>query len=216
MRGTLMSILTTIILFAGLAGLLFAADANEKTPKPAESPATKPASRPASQPTSQPAKPEVVFDTSMGEIVVELDADRTPATVKNFLTYVDEKFYDGLLFHRVMKGFMIQGGGFEADSQPKEPTHPPVVNESRKGVSNTRGTIAMARTNDPNSATCQFFINHANNAQLDRYGGGYAAFGRVTKGMDVVDKIAGVPVQPTAISNAQPLQNVVIKSVRRK
>lgn len=217
MRGVLMSLLTTTVLIIGLTSLLYAADAGEKAPKPATGPTSQPASRPASQPASQPAKTEVVIETNMGEIVVELDAQRTPATVKNFLAYVDEEFYDGIVFHRIMKNFMIQAGGITTEGSPKRPTHPPVVNESRKAAGNTRGTIAMARTSDPNSATSQFFINHKDNRQLDTYGGGYTAFGRVVKGMDIVDKIADVPVRPNETGeSSQPTRPVVIKSIRRK
>jgi cyclophilin family peptidyl-prolyl cis-trans isomerase len=203
--------------FVGITGLLFATDSGDKPARKPADTTTRPATQPASQPASQPAKPQVVIDTNFGEIVLELDADRTPATVKNFLTYVDEKFYDGLIFHRVIKGFMIQGGGFTPDHRQKQVTHPPVVNESGKGASNTRGTIAMARTADPNSATSQFFINHGNNSRLDRWGGGYTVFGRVVKGMDVVDKIADVPVEMNEMGErARPTQNVMTKSVRRK
>lgn len=215
MRGLMMSMLILVAMIVGVTSLLYAVDTGDKPKAPAGT-TTQPATRPASQPASQPARPQVVINTNMGEIVLELDADRTPATVKNFLTYVDEKFYDGLMFHRVIKGFMIQAGGITADGSPKNPTRPSVVNESRKGASNTRGTVAMARTADPNSATTQFFINHADNSRLDRFGGGYTVFGRVIKGMDVVDTIAGVPVQRSHLSEAQPLDDVVIKSIRRK
>lgn len=218
-----MPTLITIILVSAFTGLMYAAQ--NSGDKPSTQPAGdsgRPATQPASQPTSQPAKPQVVIETNMGDIVLELDADRTPVTVKNFLTYVDEKFYDDMIFHRVIEGFMIQGGGFKTDRTQKRPTHPPVINESRKGESNSRGTIAMARTQDPNSATCQFFINHADNKRLDRFGGGYTVFGRVIKGMDVVDQIAEVPVQrpeprgPQLLSEAEPEEQVVIKSIRRK
>jgi cyclophilin family peptidyl-prolyl cis-trans isomerase len=215
MRGSHMTIASAVLIAIGLAGLLYATGAGDNpTTRPAGT--TQPATGPATQPTSQPAKPQVVIDTTMGEIVVELEEQRTPATVKNFLRYVDDRFYDGLIFHRVIEGFMIQAGGVTTGDQPREPKYPPVINESRKGASNTRGTIAMARMTNPNSATSQFFINHGNNARLDTYGGGYTVFGRVVKGMDVVDKIAAVPVQQTAVSEAQPLEDVVIRSIRRK
>ncbi len=186
-------------------------DANKMTP------AVKPPSAPAvSAPASQPANPQVVIDTNFGAITVELFPQRAPATVANFLRYVDESFYVDLLFHRVMQNFMIQGGGFTPDGQQKPPTHAPVTNESAKAGSNLRGTIAMARTQDLHSATCQFFINTVDNKPLDYpNGGGYTVFGRVVSGMEVVDKIAAVPVQPSAISNAQPLNEVVIRSIRR-
>ena len=161
--------------------------------------------------------PVVVLDTTAGEITIELDREKAPITVDNFLKYVDDKFYDGLIFHRVIPGFMIQGGGFDSQLQEKsEGKRPSIRNESGNGLSNARGTIAMARTNDPNSATCQFFINHADNARLDSYGGGYAVFGKVIAGMDAVDKIASVR---TAVRNGMrdvPVDPPAIKSARRK
>ena len=165
--------------------------------------------------------PVVVMDTSMGEIAIELDAEKAPITTENFLKYVDDKFFDGLTFHRVIPGFMIQGGGFDEQLQQKEQgLRAPIRNESGNGLTNTRGTIAMARTNDPNSATSQFFINHRDNPPLDQ-GAGYAVFGKVTGGMDVVDKIANT--RTTTKRDARgfqmadvPVETVVIKSVRRK
>lgn len=219
MRGLPMPIVLTTLLLVALTGLLYAASSDKPATRPAEArgtAASQPASAPATQPTTQPARTQVVIDTSMGKIVVQLDDQRTPATVANFLKYVDDKFYDDLIFHRVMKGFMIQAGGITTQLQPKQPPHPPVVNESRKGPSNKRGTIAMARTNDPHSATSQFFINHKDNPMLDTYGGGYTVFGQVVEGMDIVDKIADVPVRQSHLSEAQPLTNVVIRSIRRK
>jgi peptidyl-prolyl cis-trans isomerase B (cyclophilin B) len=141
--------------------------------------------------------PNVVIQTNKGDITVELDGDKAPDTVKNFLTYVDEGFYDGTIFHRVIEGFMIQGGGFDKDMKQK-PTHAPIENEADNGLKNERGTIAMARTSDPHSATAQFFINLKDNDFLnhtsnDPSGWGYAVFGRVTEGMDVVDAIAAAP-----------------------
>src|SRR5262245_23668027 len=131
--------------------------------------------------------PIVLMETSMGNIKIELDEEKAPISVKNFLSYVDDKFYDGTIFHRVIEGFMIQGGGF-ADNKEK-PTKAPIRNEAKNGLLNKRGTIAMARTNDPNSATSQFYINHQDNTGLD---GGYAVFGKVIDGLDVLDKIASV------------------------
>jgi cyclophilin family peptidyl-prolyl cis-trans isomerase len=165
--------------------------------------------------------PVVVMDTSMGEITIELDAEKAPITTENFLKYADDKFFDGLTFHRVIRGFMIQGGGFDEQLRQKEQgLRPPIRNESGKGLKNARGTIAMARTSDPNSATSQFFINHADNGPLDE-GAGYAVFGKVTGGMDVVDKIANT--RTTTKRDARgfqmpdvPVETVVIKSVRRK
>jgi cyclophilin family peptidyl-prolyl cis-trans isomerase len=181
--------------------------------------------------TARAANPVVVMETSMGTIKIELAEDKTPITVKNFLSYVDDKFYDGTIFHRVIDGFMDQGGGFTADKKEKD-TKSPIQNEYTKGLPNQRGTIAMARTPDPNSATAQFFINVGDNTQLDkpspRFGGaGYCAFGKVIEGMDVVDKINKVKtekavlemkVRGQAIRDQQPdvpVENVVIKSVRR-
>lgn len=219
MRGLKMVVFAgATLLFVAIAGLLYAGqESSSPSSRPeANATTTRPASRPASEPATRPAKPQVVIDTNLGEIVVELDREQTPATVANFLRYVDGRFYDGIIFHRVIRGFMIQAGGITDQLKAKQPTHPPVINESRKGASNQRGTIAMARTSDPHSATSQFFINLGDNSRLDNYGGGYTVFGRVVKGMDVVDEIAQVPVRRTAISEAQPLENVVIRSIRRK
>ena len=140
---------------------------------------------------------KVLIDTSMGQIEAELYADKASITVTNFLEYVNSKFYDGLIFHRIIPGFMIQGGGMTSDMKEKE-TRNPIKIESDNGLKNMRGTLAMARTNDPNSATSQFFINLVDNNFLnfrspDVTGYGYAVFGKVTDGMDVVDKIATVP-----------------------
>jgi cyclophilin family peptidyl-prolyl cis-trans isomerase len=175
--------------------------------------------------------PVVVMETSKGTIKIELDAAHAPVTVENFLKYVDDKFYDGTVFHRVMPDFMIQGGGFEtgvADAKSgrefqakQKKTRGPIRNEAKNGLKNVRGSIAMARTGDPDSATAQFFINVEDNGQklgpggVDRYG--YAVFGKVIEGMDVVDKIKVVPtkaVVPGALENV-PEEDVVIKSVRR-
>lgn len=162
-------------------------------------------------------KPIVILDTSSGPITLELDPGKAPITVENFLKYVDSGFYDNLIFHRVIKDFMIQGGGM-TDRMDEKSTgkNPPIKNESGKGLSNSRGTIAMARTNDPDSATCQFFINHADNKQLDNYGGGYAVFGKVIDGMDVVDKIAAVATTSKAGHRDVPQTPIYIKSAKRK
>ncbi|MCG3190410.1 MAG: Peptidyl-prolyl cis-trans isomerase cyp18 [Burkholderiaceae bacterium] len=149
---------------------------------------------------------KVKLATSMGDIVVQLDADKAPKTVANFVQYVKDGHYDGTVFHRVIAGFMIQGGGMDSDLREK-PTRAAIPLESRNGLSNKRGTIAMARTNVPDSATAQFFINVVDNAFLDaanaRDGNGYAVFGTVVSGMEVVDKIRAVPV-----GNRGPFQNV--------
>lgn len=166
-------------------------------------------------------RPVVVIDTTMGKITVELDAKSAPRTTENFLKYVDARFYDGLVFHRVIPGFMIQGGGFDEKlTQKEEGVRAPIQNESGNGLKNERGTIAMARTANPNSATCQFFINHADNHSLDRPPG-YAVFGKVIDGMDVVDKIAGVRTTTRRAVDGLPLGDCpvdlpVIKSIRRK
>ncbi len=165
------------------------------------------------------ANPVVVMDTSMGPITIELFEDKAPVTVKNFLNYVDKKHYDGTIFHRVISDFMIQGGGFEPGMKQKA-TDKPIKNESGNGLSNTRGTIAMARTSDPDSATAQFYINVVDNAPLDkakaRDGVGYCVFGKVIEGMDVVDKIRAVKTDSKGGHQNVPIQDVTIKSVRRK
>jgi cyclophilin family peptidyl-prolyl cis-trans isomerase len=146
--------------------------------------------------------PKVKFTTNMGDIVVEVYPDKAPKTVENFLAYVKAKHYDGTIFHRVINGFMIQGGGYDQSYSPR-PTRPPITHEgatiiANKGPHNDVGTIAMARTNDPNSATDQFFINVVDNSRLDPQPGnpGYVAFGKVVSGMDVVNKIKNVPTGP--------------------
>lgn len=154
---------------------------------------------------------KVKLVTTMGDIVIELDAAKAPKTVENFLQYVKSGHYDGTIFHRVINNFMIQGGGMKTDMTPK-PTRAPIPLESRNGLVNVRGSVAMARTSDPNSASAQFFINVKDNDFLDaanaRDGHGYAVFGKVVSGMDVVDKIKAVPTGPGDV----PLQPVVIKS----
>ena len=160
----------------------------------------------------------VVLTTTLGEIEVELDEAKAPITVKNFLQYVDEGFYDGVIFHRVISGFMIQGGGFTPAMQQKK-TRATIQNEAANGLKNLRGTLAMARTSAPHSASAQFFINHKDNAFLDhpgQDGWGYAVFGRVTAGMDVVDKIAAVRTGTKAGMSDVPVDAVAIVSARRK
>ncbi|KAA0252683.1 peptidyl-prolyl cis-trans isomerase [Acidobacteria bacterium ACD] len=165
------------------------------------------------------ANPVVVMKTSMGTVKIELYPDKAPATVKNFLQYVDDKFYAGTIFHRVIDGFMIQGGGFDKEMS-KKATRAPIPNEAKTGVRNATGTIAMARTSDPNSATAQFFINVRDNAALDYRGDaaneiGYCAFGKVVEGMDVVDKIKAVPTGVKAGMKDVPETPVVIESIER-
>ena len=162
--------------------------------------------------------PRVSMVTNMGEIVLELDRSKAPKTVENFLRYVNEGFYEGTIFHRVIDGFMIQGGGFNKALRKRNP-HAPVVNEADNGLSNKIGTIAMARTNDPHSAAAQFYINVANNDFLDfrektPRGWGYAVFGRVVKGMDVVEKIKSVPTtNPGHLMRDVPADPVIIEKV---
>ncbi len=166
--------------------------------------------------TSTVKSESLVITTSMGKIVVKLNGEKAPKTTENFLKYVEKKQFDGTIFHRVIKGFMIQGGGFTPDMKEKE-TMPPIDLEVETGLFNKRGTIAMARTNDPNSATAQFFINTANNQALDSKSktSGYAVFGEVTSGMDVVDKIEGVKTTTKNSMGDVPVDVVLIKSIRK-
>ena len=162
--------------------------------------------------------PAVIIHTSMGDITVELFEDQAPISAKNFLDYAKDGFYDGTIFHRVISNFMIQGGGFDANMTPK-PTREPITNEADNGLTNSRGTLAMARTNMPHSATAQFFINTVDNPALDHRGKqsgstwGYAVFGRVTDGMDVVDKIRAVETGNKGMHQDVPLEPVVIERV---
>ena len=160
--------------------------------------------------------PLVVFRTNSGDITLELYADKSPITVANFLSYVDAGHYDNTIFHRVISNFMIQGGGYTPDLAEK-PTLDPIVNESRNRVHNLRGTIAMARTSDPDSASSQFFINHRNNLRLDWGPGrdGYTVFGEVIEGMSTVDYIATVPTQPRGMFPNLPVDDVIILKAER-
>jgi len=163
--------------------------------------------------------PTVLMETSLGSITIELDQAKAPITVKNFLSYVDEKFYDGTIFHRVIGNFMIQGGGFTADMQQKR-VKAPIKNEAGNGLKNMTGTLAMARTNVVDSATAQFFINVVDNDFLDHQnttsqGFGYAVFGKVIQGMDVVEKIKAVKTGSKMGFSDVPAETVVIKSVRK-
>ena len=187
----------------------------------------------AKDPATKNNSPEVIMDTNFGEIVIKLDALNAPVTVENFLNYVKSKHYDNTQFHRVIKGFMIQGGGFSSEGDEKE-TVAPIKNEGKNGLTNKRGSIVMARTNDPNSATSQFFINTVDNSRTLDAGGangpdGYAVFGEVISGMETVDKIAAVRVGPKTLRsrapNGQlypspngdvPVENVFIKTLRIK
>ncbi len=167
----------------------------------------------------QAANPQVLIKTNKGDITVELFQDKAPVSAKNFLSYVDEKFYDGTIFHRVIKGFMVQGGGMTADMHEKS-AKPPIKNEAANGLKNKRGTLAMARTPDIDSATCQFFINLVDNAFLDHQKGdpdkfGYAVFGKVVAGLDVVDAIAATPTGSKGMHRDVPREPVTIVSVTR-
>jgi peptidyl-prolyl cis-trans isomerase A (cyclophilin A) len=163
--------------------------------------------------------PVVVMETTMGTVKIELFTGKAPITAKNFLDYAKSGFFDGTIFHRVVAGFVVQGGGYTENMTPK-PTRSGIQNESKNGLKNLRGTLSMARYDDPNSATSQFFINLNDNSNLDPSGGdwGYAVFGKVVEGMDVVDKIAAVKtatrnVMGTPFQNV-PLQPIVVKSAK--
>jgi peptidyl-prolyl cis-trans isomerase B (cyclophilin B) len=162
--------------------------------------------------------PVVLMKTSMGDVKIELDKGKAPVTVENFLVYVNDKFYDGTIFHRVIPAFMIQGGGFEKDMTQKK-TKAPIKNEAGNGLKNLNGTIAMARTSDPNSATAQFFINTKDNPFLDHkndsaQGMGYAVFGKVVDGADVVKKIEQVQTTTRSPNENVPVTPVIIESIR--
>ena len=180
-----------------------------QAPAPAASPA------PAATPKPAPNGPVVVLETTMGSIKIGLHQDKAPLSTANFLAYVKAKHYDGTVFHRVIPTFMIQGGGMTPDMTEK-PTKPPIKNEGRNGLRNTRGTLAMARTNDPDSATSQFFINVKDNHALDfgMRGAGYAVFGEVLEGMDVVDRIKAVPTTSKGPHDDVPMTPVLIKTAR--
>ncbi len=162
---------------------------------------------------------QVTLKTSQGSIVIELDEKATPKTTENFLRYVNDKFYDGTIFHRVIKGFMVQGGGLESGMQQKN-GHPPIQNEAKSGLKNEYGTIAMARTSDPHSASSQFFINVANNTFLNfqsetTSGYGYCAFGKVIEGMDIVVKISETQTTNRAGHGDVPVEDIVLLSAEQ-
>ena len=164
------------------------------------------------------ANTKVQMKTTMGDMVIELDGEAAPITVKNFLEYVNDGFYAGTVFHRVINGFMVQGGGMDKDLNPK-PNNDPIINEASNGLKNDRGTLAMARTGDPDSATSQFFINHKDNDFLNYSGPspdkiGYAVFGKVTDGMDVVDAIASVKTTRKGYYDDVPAETVEILSAK--
>ncbi len=175
------------------------------------------AALPAAHAAEAPAaQPKVEFVTTMGNFVVQLDPARAPKTVANFLDYVKSGFYKGTIFHRVIPGFMVQGGGFTADMQ-KKPTRAPIPLESQNGLRNLKGTIAMARTSDPNSATSQFFVNVVDNPSLDYPkpdGYGYAVFGKVISGMNVIEKIVAVPTKNEGMFQDVPVKPIVIEDAK--
>lgn len=223
------NVLLLAVAFAMTSAFCFAAIPPASAPAPENTNTKTAVSAPISQQPSSPDavahKPQgpvsVIISTNYGDITVELDAQKAPITVANFLKYVDEKFYDGTVFHRVIKNFMIQGGGFDQSLSQKK-THAPIKNEAGNGLKNNRGTIAMARTMIVDSATAQFFINTVDNDFLNHrndsmQGFGYAVFGKVTDGMNVVDVIAGVNTgRVNGMSDVPTPVPVIIKSVRRK
>ena len=198
-----------VLLFAALgAGNVVAQDAPAKSAAPTV----------AAAETTVVVNPKVALRTTMGDIVIELYPDKAPKSVENFLQYVRDKHYDGTIFHRVIDGFMVQGGGFTADLKQK-PVRAAITNEANNGLSNTLGTVAMARTNDPNSATAQFFVNVVDNSRLDHvspengFTWGYAVFGKVVEGMDVIEKIRAVETAPAGpLPKDVPKTAIVINS----
>jgi len=210
---------------AGGWGLPFAPAAGIQDKKPTkvvqapplQTPAETPAQAPAHALTPAPGNPVAVISTSLGDITIELFKDRAPVSVENFVQYVTEGFYSGTIFHRVVPGFMVQGGGYPATLVEKG-TRPPIRNEATNGLRNSRGTLGMARQPSLRSATSQFYINVADNRSLDHTGYspqdfGYAVFGRVLSGMDVADKIAAVPTTTTGGMENVPVEPVVIQSI---
>ena len=202
-----------------LVALITGCDEKKETEKSEETAVSKQKESEGTVAPEQKDQPKKVkLETSMGDIIIELNVEAAPVTVKNFLQYVEESFYDGTIFHRVIPNFMIQGGGFDSDIVEKQ-TRGQIINEAANGLKNDRGTIAMARTPDPDSATSQFFINHKDNHNLNyiaQRNAGYAVFGKVVEGMDVVDKIAAVKQTTkagTMKGRKRPMQNVPAESV---
>jgi cyclophilin family peptidyl-prolyl cis-trans isomerase len=174
----------------------------------------------ATQPPAAAANPQVIVETSLGSFTIELFQDKAPVSVENFLQYVREGFYAGTIFHRVVAGYVVQGGGYTPDLSEK-PTRPPIQNEATNGLSNQRGTVAMARTRTVRSGTSQFFVNVVDNRRLDHTGYapdeyGYAVFGRVVEGMDVVDRISKVPTTIKDGMESVPIDPVIIKGITVK
>jgi len=219
-RALLKRVLLTLALL--LPALVFAqagtAPAKPAAKAPAKAAPAKKAEAPADA-TEKAAATKVLIKTNLGDMTVELYPEKSPKSVENFLAYVNSGFYDGTVFHRVIDNFMIQGGGFTRDLHQK-PTRGAITNEAKNGLSNTRGTLAMARTGDPNSATAQFFINVVDNPRLDYTSDangatwGYAVFGKVTSGLDVVDKIKAVPTGAQGpFKSDVPVTPVVIEKI---
>lgn len=222
---TILAVLTASVLFAGVARAQESKpEEKPKTTQPA--PADKKDAKPAA-PATQPAEkaPEkavsnfeyVKLTTSKGDIYLKLDRAKAPISTENFLKYVDKKYYDGTIFHRVIPNFMIQGGGFTADMKQKEGQDKPISNEWQNGLKNKRGAVSMARTANPNSATSQFFINNVDNPFLDqpRDGAAYAVFGEVVAGMEVVDDITKVKTTTKSMNENVPVEPVTITSATR-
>ncbi len=198
---TALSTILTLILISAVVKVLLTADQDSKITENMENDMT-----------------QVTISTSMGDIQLELDGEKAPITVENFKTIVSSGYYEGTIFHRVISGFMVQGGGLTADMNNKSSGTSPIQNEANNGLSNDRGTIAMARTGEPHSATSQFFINHKDNEFLNHtgenpQGWGYAVFGKVTDGMDVVDQIADVATGNVGPYQDVPLEVITIESV---
>jgi peptidyl-prolyl cis-trans isomerase B (cyclophilin B) len=213
-----MRYMTPLLLIAMLTSLMGCdLEPKEATNTPTAPEVDQPVVEPV--PAADPNQVTVVIETSKGNITAVLWPDKAPKTVENFLTYADDGFFDGTIFHRVMNGFMIQGGGFTPRLDKKQ-TYPTIRNEARSDVKNLRGTLAMARTPDPHSASAQFFINHKNNPGLDHVsptqnGYGYCVFGEVIDGMDVVDAIARVQTMTVNGRDDVPVNPVMIISIRR-
>lgn len=202
-----------------LTAFMVGASATAMTPNKPTKSTTKDEKKGAASVTTN-KNPHVILETNFGSIEIELDSEKAPISTENFLKYVDSGHYSGTIFHRVIDGFMIQGGGFTEDMKQK-PTLAPIKNEAQNGLKNLKGTLAMARTNVVDSATAQFFINVADNAFLDHKsptpsGFGYAVFGKVVGGMDVVEKIKGVATTDKGMHENVPATPVVIKSAKRK
>jgi cyclophilin family peptidyl-prolyl cis-trans isomerase len=194
-----------------VAFIAFGAQAQEAKPAEAKPAEATPIPTPAPK-----SKVKVTIETNKGAIDLELDAEKAPISVANFVAYAKSGFYEGTIFHRCIPGFMIQGGGMTEDMSPKKGGKPPIQNESKNGLKNALGTIAMARTNDPQSATSQFFINVKDNTSLDYPsfdGWGYAVFGAVTKGMDVVEAIVKAPTTSKGYNKDVPVETVTITKV---